>query len=315
MTLPRALLSLVVVALLARLAAADDGLARPSPTWFVLLASQRTGSTLLAALLNEHPHVHCMQEVFVPGAYNVTPGLLPHAYSSWPLHERVLNDAMHGRLVYTAPTTTTRVVEPGKALDGDGARARGFKHMYNHLLPPIRPQFVAWAGANHVHVVHLHRNPIESFVSVRVAEATGVWHSVDAGLPGTRSGGALLGPNRAVHVNVTNLVRSVTKLAGEFAYFRTQLAAAGTPYTAVDYSQLSTPEARAATLATLWPFLGVVPPAHTVTEPAAVPLRRLSRLRCADRVANWAEARRALIDAFPGYVSNCETGAFFVPLG
>ena len=276
------------------------------PRKFIVLASQRTGSTLLALLLNEHPQVHCMQEIFLPGAYNTSVVNLPSAYKHWAQHRTVIEEAFAGRLAYT--DLRTHLTEVGLAKPGP-VLARGFKHMYNHMLLTVREYFFAWAAANHLTVVHLHRNPIESFVSVRIAERNNVWHSLSADAAAAGTGAAReLAPDTPIVVNVTRLARSLAHLTSEFTYFRTRLTALApaVTYAVVDYANLR--DRRDSTLQRMWRLLGV-PSFDRTLEPATVSLRRLSTLACSQRIANWAEVRAALGATHAAYVRDCEDGA------
>lgn len=108
---------------------------------FVILAGMRTGSTLLSTTLDEHPCISCITEPF----FDLSP-------TSNRLERLV--DCFHGSAL-------------GKM------QAVGCKLVYNSLDPATWKWFQLHKP---IHVVHLLRNPIASFVSLVQARSSGVYH-------------------------------------------------------------------------------------------------------------------------------------------
>jgi LPS sulfotransferase NodH len=130
---------------------------------FIVLGQGRTGSTMLVQALDSHPAILCFGEIFnastpsisfgVPG-YDRTPGADLELRARDPqrfLRERIFCD--HGPAV----------------------RAVGFKFHYDHFWrhEGLIDILVADRGLKIVHL--LRRNRLRTFVSLKIAEATGQW--------------------------------------------------------------------------------------------------------------------------------------------
>ena len=137
---------------------------------FVILGTQRTGTTLLATCLNNHPDVVCLGEVF----------------KKFKPKSRVdVNDS--GYLFYREATALRQVAHLlcrgwliARYLDElysrKGAAAVGFKLMFNHLRQSgaIR-RYLQRQKPKAVNVYR--RNVLKTLVSNEVARATGVYHA------------------------------------------------------------------------------------------------------------------------------------------
>jgi len=114
---------------------------------FIILARSRTGSNLLVSLINRHPRLHCLGEIFKDR------------------HDREL-DAMMKRAFPRYP----RRIEAG-----------GTKVFYYH--PRDDESGELWhrlTAIDGLSVIHLRRqNLLRSIVSQRIAQGTGNWRSVD----------------------------------------------------------------------------------------------------------------------------------------
>lgn len=122
---------------------------------FVVLAEMRTGSNLLEAALNLLPGVHCHGEAFNPGliGYPRRTALLGVT--------RVQRDADPMRLWQAIRA------EPG---------LNGCRYFHDHD-PRMLPEFLDDPGCAKI---VLTRNPVDSYVSLQIARATGQWKLGDA---------------------------------------------------------------------------------------------------------------------------------------
>jgi hypothetical protein len=132
-------------------------------TSFIILGSARSGSNLLASALNTHPNIICFRELFNPASdtldYNV-PGYDNDSRDDLALRNKDLRSFIATRIFCShAPDT----------------RAVGFKVMREHL------DFFAGladhlSGIPDLRVLRLVRsNLLRTFVSLRIAEASGHW--------------------------------------------------------------------------------------------------------------------------------------------
>jgi LPS sulfotransferase NodH len=137
---------------------------------FIVLGEGRTGSNLLVQALNGHPAVRCFGEVF-----NWTHARIDYGVEGYEL--RSLDDL--GRRAKD-PVGLLRERVWGEA--PPGARALGFKLHYGHAYayPGLEE---ALTSDTALRVVHLRReNLLRLLISMKRAEATGVWKE-DAGAP------------------------------------------------------------------------------------------------------------------------------------
>ena len=135
----------------------------PDCTRFIILANVRTGSTMLASYLNSHPYVVCFREVFSFTLPSINYGV--DGYEGWDEDDlafrkrdpiRFLHDRIYGG-------------------HGDQVEAAGFKFLYSHIygFKDIAQHLVDDAEIRVVHLVR--KNVIRASVSMKVAEATGLW--------------------------------------------------------------------------------------------------------------------------------------------
>ena len=118
---------------------------------FVMLARSRTGSNLLVSLINRHPRLHCLGEIFKDRRERDLGALMERAFPRYP-----------------------RRIEAG-----------GVKVFYYHPRDDASGEL--WRRLSAVEglsVIHLKRhNLLRSIVSQRIAQSTGEWRSVDGGTP------------------------------------------------------------------------------------------------------------------------------------
>ena len=134
---------------------------------FVIVATQRSGSTWLSASLDRHPQVVCHGEIF------------QRQHASSPSYDSFVA-AHNGRRVLraVAPWRTTgefldRLLDP--LLDPPGpARTIGFKVMYNQLHR--HPELLLEMRRRPMSVIHLVRhNVLKTRISAMVARERGIW--------------------------------------------------------------------------------------------------------------------------------------------
>ncbi len=222
---------------------------------FVVLAEMRTGSNLLQAQLNRVPGLRCHGEVFNP-AFVDDP-----ATRSFLGVDKAARDADPIGLL-------RRIGAKGDALTG-------FRLFGDH-----DPEVIAECLADPTRAkIVLGRNPLESFISLQIAQQTGQW---------------VLAPGRARRrAQVRFDPAEFAAFLARRDTFRRQVMAAlqTTAQTAffVDYEDLGRPEV----LAGLVAFLGLEAPAPEVLA-APVALRRQNPEPAEAKVENPAEMARAL---------------------
>jgi LPS sulfotransferase NodH len=124
---------------------------KPNTKQFIVLASPRTGSTLLISFLDSHPSIAAGYEI---------------------LH------SLRGRCY-------KEIVQKGFSIAEDNAevKARGFKFFYNHPLDLESNEVLHHLASNpSLHVIHLkRRNLLRILVSTQIALQQGGWNSVELG--------------------------------------------------------------------------------------------------------------------------------------
>lgn len=132
---------------------------------FVVLATQRSGSSYLCSLLDKHPAIRCVEEIFMPRNRNAI------TYRTWrsaSLRRRLEHWLRRQRSIDAYLEELCRKQPP---LD-----AFGFKLMYGQA--ERYPEVVEWCSKNGVKVVHLiRRNALKMVVSRQVALKRGVYLS------------------------------------------------------------------------------------------------------------------------------------------
>lgn len=143
-----------------------------APAPFVIVGTQRTGTTLLRTSLSSHPGIECRGEVFKLGR---RPYSLDDGYFSFSRR--------------TLPARINATIRPASSTRGylammygqTGYEAVGYKLMLNQCI--ARPYL--WHGtlAHGASVIHMtRRNVLKTLISRRAAAQSGVYH-VSATLP------------------------------------------------------------------------------------------------------------------------------------
>jgi len=125
-------------------------------TSFVLLAEMRTGSNFLEANLNALPGLTCYGEVFNPHFIG-----------------KLNQDEMFG---VTMPAREKDPLALLSAIRGNTAGLAGFRYFHDHD-PRVLPEIL---GDPACAKIILTRNPLESYVSWKIARATGQWKLTNA---------------------------------------------------------------------------------------------------------------------------------------
>jgi LPS sulfotransferase NodH len=139
------------------------------PTRFLLLATQRTGSTWVQEMLNSHPRVKVYTELFIAGSTGMPlwePRDIEFVNTYWQRHARWPRRLT--RQLLTIPYLQRVFAQPGY-------EAIGFKYMYDQILRS--PLVLPYTALSKVHVVHLIRhNLLDMVISNQIAMKTGVFH-------------------------------------------------------------------------------------------------------------------------------------------
>jgi LPS sulfotransferase NodH len=177
---------------------------------FVVLGTQRTGTTLIRTSLDSHSDVRCHGELFVVGRWphrftRERPYTLPDGYWSY----RQSSIAARVGSVLTPSREVIRFLD--RLYSCDDIAAVGFKLM---LTEARRfPQVVDYLKERKVPAIHiLRRNLLETLISRRVARATGVYHRTDGEQPGESAR-----PNvePRVRFDASQLARAIQALSNE----------------------------------------------------------------------------------------------------
>jgi LPS sulfotransferase NodH len=236
-------------------------------TRFVVLATQRTGSTWLVEMLESHPGIAAYEELFLPhGARRTTWGgdseffdsyYARRARRQWPL-ARVLWSLRYLEEVYSSPSM----------------EAVGLKLMYGQLQ--AYPWLLAYIALRRVRVVHLVRtNLLDVILSRKTAEARRQYHaqasdSVD---------------HVAVHLQTEQLVSQLESLQRSVDTIRRLLRLLPAPCLEVSYEHLTVGQTA---LDDVLQFLNVTP------KPLSSRLTKLNRDAKPSLIANYQEVEDAL---------------------
>ncbi len=212
-----------------------------APRHFVVVGTQRTGTSLIRTRLDSHPDVHCHGEVFKLGK---NPYSRPGGY--WDFRRRSI-----GRRVVSLLSPERSVADYLDELyGGTSATATGFKLMLSQC--DRRPYL--WHLLDHRGVSAIwvrRRNVLKTLVSRRAAASTGVYHVSES----LQVGGSAKQKVRAqVDLPIASLVADLDAVAGETDRWLERLRR-GIRYMEIDYESYVTD--RAAGDRAMLGFLGV----------------------------------------------------------
>ena len=136
-------------------------------TKFIIISTQRSGSSLLVTTLASHPEVQCLREIFLEE------NLYPNSYSTY-WTSSVRNRLMH--FLCRDKSVDSYLVKI--SAEARGAAAFGFKFMYSQ--DKLLPQVMEWAEREDVKVIHLIRaNVLKNRTSRLVSRFRNLAHSTD----------------------------------------------------------------------------------------------------------------------------------------
>lgn len=142
---------------------------------FVVVGTQRTGTTLIRTSLASHPRIRCEGEVFLTGSRKTKPypGELGfNAYLSQSFHRKLGHYLWRGR-------TVRQYLDNLYSLSGYDAI--GFKVMYSQVRFWRYPMVIPFIKEHQVRVIHVVRdNALKTLVSRVTAAARSLYHSTNA---------------------------------------------------------------------------------------------------------------------------------------
>jgi LPS sulfotransferase NodH len=141
---------------------------RRRPERFVLVSTQRSGSTWVVDMLESHPRVTCFGALFLPTGTGPHPVGAQMPYFCEHLAERGGTSRL-GR-----PLAEWRFLDHVFRSGGD-AGSVGFKFMYSQFR--LDPWVLAYVALKRIRVVHLiRRNKLDHVISKETAKARGRYH-------------------------------------------------------------------------------------------------------------------------------------------
>ena len=240
-------------------------------TRFVVLSTQRSGSTWVVDMLTSHPRVVAYSELFMHGG---------HGTPKWgqeqdlPYWQTYIREQGGGRLA--RPFHLWRYLS--RALEErPGVDAVGFKLMYSQLTRVAKPLTVAlWL--KRVRIIHLmRRNALDVVLSRDAGEARrGVLHA--------REGQPV--ETVRFRLGTDDLVERLTAHEWQIEGARVRFKRVGIPYTEVIYEDLVANEKQG--FDDLFRFLGVEP------APVSSSLQKVNPTSHEELIENYGEVREAL---------------------
>jgi LPS sulfotransferase NodH len=258
-------------------------------TPFILLATQRTGSSWVQEMLNSHPDLKVYSELFLAGALGM-PLWQPNDIE---FAESFVDARAHPSGLIARRYWGVRYLR--RLFDQDGCRAVGFKYMYDQVRHS--PEVLAYAALSRVPVVHLIRsNLLDTVISSKRALATGLYHAPTDGRPPI----PWLASDQTdvkIRLDPNEVVGELKRLTRERQLVRAWLRLTRTPTSEVQYEALVADPSR---FGSILSFLGV--------PSGDVPLlgSALKKLRTEPRsevVANFSEVESTLAGTpFEGFL-------------
>lgn len=247
----------------------DTGLA------FVIIFLRRTGSNLLASLLDSHPEILCHHELFAPDSAHRAMSLRGRHVDFGTAADRDADPFAFLRRVYAWQ---------------DGRKAVGFK------LAPGQSDAVFLSLLVHPKVkkIVLRRaHWLHAYTSEAIAAQTNIWSVPATGTPGARRDEA----KHQVRIEVSALRRFVRRRRLFHKAVSTVLQLTRQPFLTVDYEDLHEPD----THRKLALYLGVNPGVPMVAGTV-----RQNPARLSARISNMDELRRELDGTYLGALLNQE---------
>jgi LPS sulfotransferase NodH len=247
---------------------------------FILLATQRTGSSWVQEMLDSHPALKVYSELFLPDARGIP---------LWePSDFEFAASFVEGRA--RPPAIVTRrywtVVYLRRLFGQDDDRIVGFKYMYDQVRHS--PEVLAYAAAARVPVVHLiRRNLLDTVISSKLALASGLYHLPADGRPAIPWLASERDGTR-IRLDPDEVVAELRRLARERRRVRTWLRLSRTPAIEVEYEALVADPSR---FGPILAFLGVADPDPSRLASGLTKVRTDPR---ADVISNYPELESKL---------------------
>lgn len=212
------------------LAARGPALLSGEPRRFVVLAAPRTGSNWLCSLLDSHPDATCHHELFNTEGIHLALSCRGKL-DLGPIEQRDEDPAAFLAAMWGATLETT-----------GPQRALGFKLNRGHTPAAFR---AAFGDPGLRAIVLRRRNRLRTFLSERIAEATGEWESYP--------GRPVRSEPLCVEVRAPEVLAHAAANQAYYQWLDAALRAAGQPRCDVAYEELDDP----ATHGRLLAFLGL----------------------------------------------------------
>jgi len=249
-------------------------------TPFILLATQRSGSSWVQEMLGSHPAMRVYTELFLAES---------RGFPMWePRDVEFIDSFLEPRVRWpkavTRPYWTVRYLR--QLFDRSDVSAVGFKYMYDQVR---RSRAVlAYAAARRIRVIHLIRgNLLDTVISAKLAGATGLYHLAADGRPPVP-----WWPSKkvesVVHLEIPELVAELERLTRERRRIRAWLTATRTPIYEVQYETLAADQAA---FAPVLEFLGMPGGEASLLTSG---LQKLQTRAHANVVENYSQVREAL---------------------
>lgn len=231
---------------------------------FVVISTQRTGSTLLIKLLDSHPEVLCAGEIFFPPSgseYAI------RKYVEQSSGRKLRHQLFRSGLVW-------EFLDDLYAQEGYGAI--GFKYMYSQArhIPRCYPSVLRYILENEIPVIHgVRKNALRVVLSRLASKASGVYRS------------SAPVESRPIHVPAKTLKRELSRLREADIKWENRLS--GLPYLQVDYESLVSNREREERR--LLGFIGVEYQGALTT-----PFQKVGANSLQAMIENYAEVERVL---------------------
>jgi LPS sulfotransferase NodH len=199
-------------------------------TGFILLATQRTGSSWVQEMLNSHPDVAVYNELFLQGA---------QGYPLWEPNDiefanTFLQEKARTPMVLTRRYWTIKFLD--RIFDQPSVQAAGFKLMYRQALSS--PEVLPYVAVKRIAVIHLvRRNLLDVVISSKLAEASGIYHVAADGRPPLSEGSQAL-TELKIRLEPAEVISRLTRLAREVRIVSAWLKMTRTPTCEVVYEEL-----------------------------------------------------------------------------
>jgi LPS sulfotransferase NodH len=239
-------------------------------TRFVLLSTQRTGSTWLVSLLDSHPQIRMYGELFHKAS-----APLPYGQQDFPRFSKFRDDVRTG-WQRRRPFVTARYLS--ELFGVAGAEAVGFKLMYNQVAR--LPEVVALLRHHRARVLHLIReNLLDVVISREALLRRGIAH-VSQQLPAIET---------QVTLDPITLQRTLARLELQVAVFRQIARAVDRSSYELSYELLLRDPSKH--LAQVAAFLGVPQDGASALSSSLV---RASQVPRAARIQNYSAVEQTL---------------------